>query len=124
MTPEEITGGGAAKASWESLQQGALDHYEELATRAHHWSSFVPAAIKAYKDPDNPNPFLDWLNNEIIKSIKLQSDQDYDPEAVALCQGHIDAYSLARTKFLTIQYPSQPIDTQETDDKNFVNGLE
>jgi hypothetical protein len=40
----------AAKASLEDIKRGALEHYEELATSAHHWSSFIHRAIKQYQD--------------------------------------------------------------------------
>jgi hypothetical protein len=66
-----------------------------------------------------PQQYLEWLNSEIERSIKNRNEQDYDPEAVAMCQGHIDAYSVARTKFLTIDPNNYP-----TEEKSFTDGLE
>lgn len=37
--------------------QSALDHYDELATKAHHWMSDIPKAIRAYySEPNQPAP--------------------------------------------------------------------
>lgn len=103
MSKEEITGGGPAKASWESLQQGALDHYEELATKAHHWSSFVPAAIKAYKDPNAPHPFLEWLDSEIEKCEYGKQHYDWHSHNTSL-----QCFKEAKEKFLTIYFATPP----------------
>src|ERR1700734_562863 len=39
------------KAPLEDIKRAALEHYEELATKCHHWNSFIPQAIKAYQEP-------------------------------------------------------------------------
>lgn len=54
-----------AKTPLSDLRQDALKHYLELAQKAHHWSSFVEHAIKAY-NPDN-EPVEVWINPEIRK---------------------------------------------------------
>jgi hypothetical protein len=41
----------ACKAPLEDIKRAALEHYEELATKCHHWNSFIPQAIKAYQEP-------------------------------------------------------------------------
>ena len=38
----------------ESQREEALKHYQEVSSAAHHWSSFVEAAIKAYNPPEPP----------------------------------------------------------------------
>lgn len=41
---------------WEDQRAEALRHYEEVSTAAHHWSSFVENAIKAYQQPSSSPP--------------------------------------------------------------------
>jgi hypothetical protein len=53
---------------WEDLQKSALEHYEDISSKAHHWNSFVPAAIRAYQKPDTPTKeekFLAFLNDRL-----------------------------------------------------------
>jgi len=40
----------ACKTPLKDLKQGALDHYEELASKAHHWNTSIPFAIEFYYD--------------------------------------------------------------------------
>lgn len=50
------------KTPFDDLKKQALEHYEELATKAHHWNSFVQKAIEAY-NPEAQEQYINWLTN-------------------------------------------------------------
>jgi uncharacterized small protein (DUF1192 family) len=52
---------------FEEQRKEALQHYEYIATKAHYWSSFVVAAIKAYQDPEKTTN-TPWMTDEQIEA--------------------------------------------------------
>lgn len=108
MTPEQenqklLSDAHSAKlATWESIQQGALKHYEELATKAHTWLSTIPNAIEAYKDPSAPDPFIEWLDEQISLSKNSVDEQDEDPVIFACCRSFVNAFQKVREKYIQL----------------------
>ena len=47
---KDISVGGCCQATHEEVCNQALEHYEEISSRACNWSSVVPKAIKYYRD--------------------------------------------------------------------------
>jgi|SRR6185312_6184630 len=101
--------GNAAQATWESLKQGALDHYDYVSTKAHHWSSFVVAAIKAYDDPNKSaespskehDPFLEWIDKESEAAQKRLDKADTEGAEIgaAITLNHL---RLTKEKYLSL----------------------
>lgn len=61
---------GAGKASLEDLKHGALEHYESVSRIAHHWNSFVPAAIEAYQEWISVEDRLPPNGDDVLAYVK------------------------------------------------------
>lgn len=78
---------GAARTSLADLKKGALEHYEDLATKCHHWYSFIPQAIEAYQEwinvndglPDNGQQILFWTSGFSTNRLCLGTFLFNDP---------------------------------------------
>lgn len=49
---------------FEDQRRGALEHYLEVSSKAHHWSSFVERAIREYTPDLSLLEFAKWLDND------------------------------------------------------------
>lgn len=74
------------KVTLDELKRGALEHYEDISTKAHHWNSLVPKAIEAY----NPDA-LEHIKNQSILFAEFIAD-NY-PEYTRMPSGSWIAYS-------------------------------
>jgi hypothetical protein len=54
MNTDTVTENQAYNNPIESQREEALKHYQEVSSKAHHWSGFVEAAIKAYNPTASP----------------------------------------------------------------------
>lgn len=87
----------ACEASLDDLERGALAHYEDVSSKAHHWSNVVPRAIRFYFDAQRkakaPLPELQrieqepvaWLyDNQITKLTSYEKPTNRPEEWVPL----------------------------------------
>lgn len=84
------------KTPFDDLRKQALEHYEELATKAHHWNSFIPKAIEAY-NPEAIEQYLKWLDEEL-----LDCEKSFGDSRVIAWR---DALTAAKQKFLSLTQP-------------------
>lgn len=57
--------------------ESALEHYEDLATKGHHWNSLVVAAIKSYNpSKDQQIKYLESLLEHASIVIELKTDNN------------------------------------------------
>ncbi len=71
----------------EDQRAEALRHYEEVSAKAHHWSSFVADAIKAYNPSSQPCEGREQLAAKIKERMDLLPDDPVPSE-----RGAYDAY--------------------------------
>lgn len=63
MNNEQSVQQTPCKTPFEELKQKALEHYNDVASKASHWNSFVEHAIKAYQDPESTPPHRQISND-------------------------------------------------------------
>jgi hypothetical protein len=94
----------ACQVPFEDLKKSALEHYEEISTKACHWNSLVPKAIMAY-DPNresNEKAFIEWLDKEIEAAEKMSDKEDRRWEPNLSFSGRATALEEVKEKFLSL----------------------
>ena len=108
-----------AKNPWEDQRKAALELYEEMCAKSHHWSSFIQRAIEAYKEPEpsasHPEPMevekgWNWAAtysmDEVLKFLK-----QYDVQHIVV--NHSGRYELFYSKKIATPSPEPAKGKQE-----------
>lgn len=92
----------AAQTPLEDLRKSAMEQYEKLSDEAHHWNSFIIHAIEKYIPPGYPDPFLQYLDEEIKAcnyNIEVFMKKNID---TLYWEGRLTSYEEVKDKYLSL----------------------
>lgn len=88
--------GGVADNPLSNQIEDALKHYDDIASKAHHWMSIIPQALKSY-NPEKDQQIKD--QQELIEAALLYIEESpCDPD---ITPKQLEAYHSYKEKLTT-----------------------